>query len=156
MMEVVALALGLGCLALGALAGWLFWDRGRLMADAARSRAETQGIVDDLARAGERASSAEARSIEQANRAAQFEVELARRGEQLAAMEKRLEIERRGLEEQKQEIKRALEKQLADADAKFSSTFRALAGQVLGDTRAELSKIAEEKFKGGLQSMPHR
>ena len=126
------------------------------MADAARSRAETQGIVDDLARAGERASSAEARSIEQANRAAQFEVELARRGEQLAAMEKRLEIERRGLEEQKQEIKRALEKQLADADAKFSSTFRALAGQVLGDTRAELSKIAEEKFKGGLQSMPHR
>ena len=30
----------------------------------------------------------------------------------------------------------------------FSSTFRALAGQVLGDTRAELSKIAEEKFKG--------
>ncbi|MBS0189153.1 MAG: DNA recombination protein RmuC [Planctomycetes bacterium] len=148
MMEVVVGVLVLGCLALGGLAGWLFWDRGRLMAEAARSRAETQGIVDDLARANERAAGAEARGAELANKAAQFEVELARRAEQLAAMEMRVEVERRGLEEQKQEVKRALEKQLADADVKFANTFRALAGQVLGDTRAELTKIAEEKFKG--------
>ncbi|MFO0861030.1 MAG: DNA recombination protein RmuC [Phycisphaerales bacterium] len=148
MMEVVVGVLVLGCLALGGLAGWLFWDRGRLMAEAARSRAETQGIVDDLARANERAAGAESRGAELASKAAQFEVELARRAEQLAAMEMRVEVERRGLEEQKQEVKRALEKQLADADVKFANTFRALAGQVLGDTRAELTKIAEEKFKG--------
>ncbi len=148
MLEIVVAFLGVGCLALLGVSGWLFALRGRLMADAARSEAEKRGMEDDLTRASVRAQEAEARLEDATRRGRVSEIEAAELKERLRSAEEKLELEQRALREQHAEVRRALEKQLADADVKFSATFRALAGQVLGDTRAELTKIAEEKFKG--------
>lgn len=146
-MEVVAGVLVVVCLALLGAVGWLFVERGKLMAEAARSAAEKAGIVDDLAHANERAAMVETRANELTARAGQLEVEAARLKEQVRGAAEALEMERRALREQNEQMKRALEKQLADANATMSEKFRALASQVLVDARAELVKIGDEKLK---------
>lgn len=146
-MDVVVVVLGVGCLGLLGVAAWLFLERGRLMAEAARSGAERQGIVDDLTHANERAAMVEAKANELTARAGQLEVEAARLREQVKGAAETLENERRGLREQNELMKRALEKQLADANASMSERFRALAAQALTDARAELVKIGDEKLK---------
>lgn len=147
MMEVVAGVLVVVCLALLGVAAWLFVERGRLMAEAARSAAEKAGIVDDLSHANERAALVETKANEITARAGQLEVEAARLKEQVRGAADTLEMERRALRDQNEQMKRALEKQLADANATMSEKFRALASQVLTDARAELVKIGDEKLK---------
>lgn len=146
-MEVVVVALVVLCGALLGATGWLFLERGRLMAEAARSGAEKLGIVDDLERANGRATAVEVRANELATRAGELEVETARLTEQVRAAAERLEVERRGLREQNEQMKDALRKQLLDANATMSEKFGALASQVLTDARAELVKIGDEKLK---------
>ncbi len=146
-MEVVSVVLVVLCAALLGVVGWLFLERGKLMAEAARSGAEKLGIVDDLARANERALQVEARANELASRAGELEVETARLTEQVHAAADRLENERRGMREQNEQMKEALRKQLLDANATMSEKFGALASQVLTDARAELVKIGDEKLK---------
>lgn len=148
MMEVVVVVLGVLCAALLGVAIWLFLGRGRLMAEAARSGAEKLGIVDDLTRAEKRAGEAEAREKELIVRASQSDVEIAKLREQLRAAAETLEVEKRNLREQAEQVRAALTKQLADADVKFSATFKALAGEVLAKTSSEFSQRAQEQFKG--------
>lgn len=147
MMEVVAVVLGAGCLVLLGLAAWLFLERGRLMAEAARSGAERQGIEDDLSNANERSAMVEVKANELTARAGQLEVEAARLREQVRAAEAALKSREDSLLEQNEQMKEALGKQLQDVNASMTDRFRALASQVLTDARAELVKIGDDRLK---------
>lgn len=140
--------MAVGCAVLLGVSVWLFLERGKLMADAARIGAERAGMVDDLQRAEKRAGEAEAREKELAVRVGQGDVEAARLKEQVRSAAETLEVEKRNLREQSEQVRAALSKQLADADVKFSATFKALAGEVLAKTSSEFSQRAQEQFKG--------
>ena len=133
MMEVVALALGLGCLALRPLAGWLFrsgaarWPPG--------SRAETQGIVDALTRARSVHIGNAMPEHRAANRRAVQKWSLKRRGEQLRRWRAAWSIERSGAGGAEAGDQRASKKRAGGCDEVFS-TFRWRAGAHI--TRAEL------------------
>lgn len=148
-----------------ATAGWLFWERGRLLAAVAEEAARRAGaeaerlrLEDERARMESEASEVRRRGEELTDRTTELEVAAARLREQLRAegelhaaeLEKREELYRgrvQALEEHKSALEGSFRERIAELNKKFEDTFRSLATEALKSSREDFFKLAQKTFE---------
>lgn len=140
------------------VAGWLFIERGRLLAAVAEARGRSGAAEGERSRLEEEAAGLRRRVEELSARGTELEVEETRLREQMRAegelhraeLEKYEELYRtrvRALEQQRDAMEEQIRERMAELNKKFEDTFKALATDALKSSQQDFFKLAQKTFE---------